>query len=172
MGIPKKPDELAPSALTSLIERYRTKGVTEGGQFSLAELLVEQRRRRPSALPINEVARFIIDRSRSSSDGLVTYKEIWDHFRPGEDWKGHGSQGVVKDALYRVIGYCAAHGLPILTTLVVRTQSRQLSDEAIENIYRECKEFGVDVGLDPREFVQREADRSRTAPLGSLPPDF
>jgi hypothetical protein len=162
-------EDLSDRAIQSVVQRYRAQGKTEGGPYSLSELLLEQRRRKPSKLPIDEVSRFIISRSKKSPDGLVTYKEIWEHFRPGQVWMGHGSQSVVKDALFRVVGYCAEHRLPVLTVLVVQTQSRKLSDSAVENIYRECKELGVDVGLVPRDFVKRETERSRLLSEEKLP---
>lgn len=161
--------DLSDEAIASVISRYRAQGKKDGGPFTLAELLIEQRRRKPSAFPTVEVARLIVELSRRSLDGLVTYKQIWTHFRPDQPWQGHGSQTVVRDALYRVIGYCVAHGLPVLTVLVVRTQSRKLSDEAVANIYAEAKEFGLEVGLVASDFVRQEAFKSRSLSVEALP---
>lgn len=78
--------DLSDPAIASVIERYRAQGKTEGGPYSLAELPMEQRRRKPSAFPTAEVAGLIVELSRQSPDGLVTYKQIWTHFRPNQQW--------------------------------------------------------------------------------------
>ena len=56
-----------------------------------------------------------------------------------------------------------------MTVLVVQKGVRDLSAQAIENIYRVCKELGVDVGLDPKQFIETEMERSRRLALQDLP---
>lgn len=165
MGIEKLTDR----QIASIIERYRKLEKAEGGPYSLVQLITEQRSRIRSPFPVVEVARTILEMSRKSRDGLVTYKQIWSRFRPSEEWKGHASQRPVRDSLYRVIDFCAVHELPIITVLVVRTATRKLSDDAIHNIFNECRELGLNVGNDPCEFVRRETERSLQMGIEELP---
>jgi hypothetical protein len=68
-----------------------------------------------------------------------------------------------------VIYYCVTNRLPIITVRVVRANNRKLSDEAIANIYTECRELGVDVGLDPKVFVDNQIKLSRSVVVDGLP---
>ena len=70
-----------------------------------------------------------------------------------------------------MIYYCVTNRLPIITVLVVRANNRKLSDEAIANIYAECKELSVDVGLDPKVFVDNQVKLSRSVVVEGRPND-
>jgi len=59
-----------------------------------------------------------------------------------------------------------------LTVLVVRSSNRKLSSKAVENIFRECRELGVDVGLDPKAFVDKQIELSRAVVNDQLPDDM
>jgi hypothetical protein len=142
---------------------------TEGGKYSLSEILLEKRRRKPSAFGVREVAAKIIELAAKSEDGLTTYGDIWNAFRPGVPWEGHKTLRIVADSLYRVIHYCVTNQLPILTVLVVRGSNRRLTSEAISNIFNECKELGIDVGTNPKAFVDEQIRLSRTLVIDRLP---
>ncbi len=157
MGI----EELSDEQLNTLEVNYRRKNQFEGGKYSLAEVLLEKRRRLPSPFGAREVAAKILELSAKSDDGLITYVDLWNALRPTERWKGHGSLKILSNALSRTIEYCVKNRMPILTVLVVRGAQRRLSQEAVERIYAECKDLGIDVGLDPTAFLKRELDRSR-----------
>lgn len=161
--------DLTDKQIESVVARYRTAGLTEGGKYSLSDLLLEQRRRKPTIFPPRDVAQTIIEKSRSSPDGLVSYGEIWNAFLPDRPWEANNSRRIVADALFRVIGYCVENGLPILTVLVVRKSERRLSSEAVEHIYRESRELGVEVGGDPLAFVTREREKALQLSLRDLP---
>jgi hypothetical protein len=47
----------------------------------------------------------------------------------------------------KTFGYRIDHHLPIVTTLVVRKSRHRLNPSAIQNIYAECKEFRLDLGM-------------------------
>ena len=81
----------------------------------------------------------------------------------------HKTLRVVADSLYRVIHYCVTNDLPILTVLVVRSNNRKLSGDAVKNIYNECRDLGVDVGLDPDAFVQTQIELSHNVVIDQLP---
>jgi len=61
--------------------------------------LLEQRRRHPSDLDPQVVAKFIIEKSRTTDDRLVTYNDIWNEFNRGKSWSGHSSLRNVSDVL-------------------------------------------------------------------------
>lgn len=149
--------------------RYRERGLVEGGVFSLREILLEKLRRNPNPFGTREVAAKIVELARESEDGLCTYGQIWSAFRPNTPWAGNNSQSVVAFALGRVVHYCVINKLPILTTLVVQTGTRRLSDKAIGNIYNDCRELGLDVGLNPEGFVREQARLARRLALHDLP---
>jgi hypothetical protein len=162
-------DHLSDKQLDAFEANYRRANRTEGGKYTLAEILLEKRRRRPSPFGVRETAAKIIELAAASDDGLTTYGDLWSAFRPGMPWEGHKTQKIVSDSLYRVIHYCVTNRLPIITVLVVRGGQRKLSKEAIANIYRECRELAVDVGRDPEAFVSQQIELSRRMRTEDLP---
>ena len=81
--------------------------------------------------------------------------------------EGNATQQLVTNALARVLAYCVTHGMPIITVLVVRTSERRLSELAVQNIFREANELGVQTGPDPDAFVN--AQRTASIELASFP---
>lgn len=165
MGI----EQLTDEQLDTFETNYRRVGKTEGGKYSLSEILLERLRRKPTVFGTREVATTIITLAQKSDDGLCTYGQIWSEFRPNMPWEGHKTLALVASSLARVVHYCVINRLPILTTLVVQTGTRRLSEQAIQNIYAECRELGMDVGHDPKEFVARQAELARSLVLHDLP---
>jgi hypothetical protein len=163
--------DLSDEELDRFEANYRRANKAEGGRYSLSEILLEKIRRKPSPFGVREVAAKIVELAALSNDGLVTYGDIWNAFRPSLPWEGHNSLRIVADSLLRVIHYCVTNRLPVLTVLVVRTSSRKLSNKAIENIFRECRELGVDVGPDPKAFVDKQMELSRAVIIEHLPDD-
>jgi hypothetical protein len=161
--------DLSDTELDRFEASYRRANKAEGGKYSLSEILLEKRRRKPSAFGVREVAAKIIELAKLSDDGLITYGDIWNAFRPGVPWEGHKTLRIVADSLYRVIHYCVTNQLPILTVLVVRGSNRRLTNEAIQNIFNECRELGVDVGIDPKTFVNTQIELSRAVVIDRLP---
>jgi hypothetical protein len=161
--------DLSDAQLDQFDANYRRLNKMDGGKYSLSEILLERRRRSPSAFGVREVAAKIVELSASSPDGLITYGDVWNAFRPGRPWEGHKTLRIVADSLYRVVHYCVANRLPILTVLVVRGGTRRLTSEAIENIFNECRDLGVNVGHDPSAFVDRQIELSRAVVSENLP---
>lgn len=141
--------------IDTLVQRYRERGKTEGGKFTLPELLLEQKRRIPSKFGGDEVVRGIIALAGKSSTGLVSYGKLYNYLSGGLPWKGNATQGEMSRALDRGIYHCFQNSLPILTVVVVR-QNGKLAPEAIQNIYNECKELGIDVGISPTLFIETQ----------------
>ncbi len=72
---------------------------------------------------------------------------------------------MISRKLDEVIDYCERNGLPILTTLIVRNEGRQLSPEAIDSVYKHAKDTGIAVGLVPKAFVEQQAKLSEKITL-------
>ncbi len=125
--------DLSDKELDRFEASYRRENKTKGGRFSLSEILLEKKRRKPSPFGVREVAAKIIELAALSNDGLVTYGDIWNAFRPNVPWEAHKTLRIVSDSLSRVIYYCVINRLPILTVLVVRSSNRKLSSKAVEN---------------------------------------
>lgn len=153
--------DLTEQQLNAFIRNYEGQGKSEGGKFSLSELRLEKLRRLKSPFLPRETAATIVRLAHSAPDGLVSYKAIWEVFRPNGVWTGNAPRAEMAKALASVIAYCVDNKLPILTTLVVRADSRSHSDDAVANIFNEAKALGVDVGLEPHAFVRREQEASR-----------
>ena len=159
-------DELTDEQLDTFEANYRRVNKTEGGKYSLSEILLEKLRRKPTAFGTREVAAKM---ARASDDGLCTYGQIWSEFRPNAPWEGHKTLSIIASSLGRVVHYCVTNDLPILATLVVQTGTRQLSEKAIQNIYNDCRELGVSVGPDPDAFVRKQVDLARALAISDLP---
>jgi len=160
---------LSDKQLDQLEANYRRANKTQGGTYSLSEVLLEKNRRRPNPFGVREVAAKIVELARLSDDGFVTYGDIWKAFRPDVPWEGHKTLRIVADSLCSVIHYCVTNRLPVLTVLVVRGSNRSLSKQAVENIFRVSRELGLDVGLDPKAFVDGQIELSRAVVIDRLP---
>jgi hypothetical protein len=165
MGI----EQLADEQLDTFESNYRKAGKTDGGKYSLSEILLEKLRRKPTVFGTQQVATKIIELAQRSDDGLCTYGQIWSAFRPDTPWEGHKTLSVVASSLGQVVHYCVTNNLPILTTLVVQTGTRRLSQDAIQNIYKECRDLGVSIGHDSEAFVSTQAELARHFALNDLP---
>ena len=154
-------EQLSDEQLDAFESNYRKAKKTEGGKYSLSEILLEKLRRKPAVFGTREVAAKIIELAQQSADGLCTYGQIWSEFGPSTPWEGHKTLAVVAPSLGRVVHYCVTNNLPILTTLVVQTGTRRLSHEVMQNIYNDCRELGVSVGPDPEAFVRTQAELAR-----------
>src|SRR5215212_2682712 len=91
MGI----EQLTDTELDAFEANYRKAKKTDGGKYSLAEILLEKLRRKPSAFGTYEVAGKIVELANKSDDGLCTYGQIWSEFRPNTPWEGHKTLSVV-----------------------------------------------------------------------------
>lgn len=147
---------LTAKELNNLEANYVRLGMTTGGKYSLHEARLEKLRRQPNPFGTRESFIKIIELAKGSTDGKLTYGDLWAAFRPNEKWRGQGTATIVKQALGRVAAYCVDHGLPIVTVLVVHSANRELSTKAKENIFNAARDLGVDVGADPEAFVEQQ----------------
>lgn len=161
--------DLTDKQIDNFIRNYEESCKDTGGKFTLAELRVEKLRRTKSPFPPAEVAKVIVTIARESEDGLVTYKEVWERFRPDAQWIGNAPRTEMGKALGAVIAYCIDHGLPILSALVVQAAKRSHSDEAIMNIHNEARKLGIDVGTDAKVFVKRQQQEALKLVAEALP---
>jgi len=167
--MPRSIEELSEVELSRFIRNYQASDKSEGGIFQLSELLVERLRRTPTIKSPRDVFKFVVEAASAATDGQTTYQEVWGFLQPGEPWKGNHSIKVVGGTLGAVIAYCVQNELPIVSTLVVQSGNRKLSDRAVQNIYNDCKLYGVNVGPIAEKFVARETQRARELNLRDLP---
>lgn len=152
---------LTGEQLDNLENNYRRKNKIAGGRWSLSEVLQEKQRHLADENDGESVFRFILANSRRSPDLRTTYADIHRAIRPNKRWTGNSSQRLVNRVLHGVIQYCVANNHPIVTSLVVQTETRQLAQDAIENIYETCRALGCDVGPSAYNFVARQIASSR-----------
>lgn len=168
MGI----EALTVSQLKDNVRRYREQGVTTGGHYSLAELLLELNNRvKPGAFGTVETARKIIELSGQSTEGLISYGDLWKAFRPNEPWSVFKSRKAVTDALAQVGYYCVRHKLPLIITLVVNAGKNALTDKAKSNIYEFWTERGLESDGDRDAFITRQQELSQQLTASQLPDD-
>ncbi len=156
-------ENLSAEELQNFIQNYREAGKKEGGKYSLAELNIEELRRKGKNYSGEDVVKTILKLSKNATDGLVTYKQVWSIFCPDREWKGHSTQNEVSNMLGSATHYCAsrkAEGFPIVTVLVVQQHSRKAKEEAIENIFNAARDLGIDTGHDAKTFYDAQMDAS------------
>ncbi len=161
--------DLSSQQLTNLEANYIKAKVTVGAIYPLSEVRIEMLRRMPNPFGVRESAAKIIELAQASADGLTTYGELWKAFRPEDPWKGNASGRIMGQALGRVAAYCIDNKLPIITTLVVRTNNRKLSPEAIMNIFEFAQGLGVETGSNAKAFIDEQTEGARKLTTANLP---
>ena len=160
MGI----QNLSDKELVSFMQNYRNAGKTAGGKYSLAELRIEELRRVGKNYSGEDVVKKILELSKISKDGLVTYKQIWSSFHPDREWTGNSTQNEVANILFSAIYYCASlkeKNFPIVTSLVVRQTSRKADKAAKQNIFDTARNCGIDTGHNVEAFYDAQMAASR-----------
>lgn len=150
--------------LLSFIQNYRKAGKKEGGKYSLAELCVEELRRKGKNYSGEEVVNTILKLSKNATDGLVTYKQVWSTFCPDREWKGNCTQNEVSNMLCSATHYCASlkeQRFPFVTSLVVRQHSRKADEMAKKNIFHAARDLGINTGHDVEAFYLAQMAASR-----------
>ena len=155
----RKISDLTDEELATFETNYRKRQKTEGGIFTLEEILSEQSRRLARQWNIPTLLRAIVE-NRQQGDGLTEYNDLWRLMSPNRPWKGQGPLVIVMQALDALNRYIVAEGLPLYTILVVNGATRTLRAKAIENLYYRCRELGRQVGPDIDSFVERERARA------------
>lgn len=161
--------DLTDKQLETIKAHYRKAKKTEGGKYTLAEVLKEKLRRSGSVFSGKVVAAKILTQAQSSQDGLTTYGDLWDELYPDSKFSGHTSIKKIGRDLGAAVHYCIDHGLPIVTVLVVQKGNRKLSDEAVSNIFNDCRELGVNTGLVALDFIAQQKAKSLALHVSSLP---
>ena len=129
---------------------YRESGFTKCACHPLAAVTAERCRRVAGGLTGSEIVQLILDMSQQNSDGYTTYLALYRAVFPGKPWRGTQA---IKQVLHQAIIYCVDNDLPMVTALVVRSDTRELSRKALQNIYRSARDLGVSVGSDASDFV-------------------
>lgn len=153
---------LTDEQLENLENNYRRANKLTGGRWSFEEVLQEKQRRTADERDPYSVLKVIVQYCRRSPDSRITYLELWRAIRPGQRWNAYSSLRAIMSAMERVILYCIIYDLPIVTALVVPSSSRQLSDNAVGNIFKVCRAHRcVAPGLNASRFVTQQIVQSR-----------
>ena len=147
---------LSDTALSNLENNYIKRRVTTGGIYPLSNVRAEKLRRISNGLSGEELCQLILDLSQVNADGFTTYLDLYRAIFPAKAWCGHTSIRTIMRVLHEIIIYCVENSLPLVTALVVRSDTRQLSPEALQNIYDCAGDMGVDVGPNVDEFVTNQ----------------
>ena len=153
---PRPIEKLTDAELTTLEGNFVEKGVTVSKHYALADVRREILRRATKGIDGGEVVRHIVELAAKSSDCFTTYGALFSSLWPSEQFIGNGSVGRVMKALGAAILWGVQHGLPCVTTLVVQTNGRRLSDRAAANIYATLKGLGVNVGDNIEDYILAE----------------
>ena len=147
--------DLSDEQLETMAQNYRAAKKTVGGKFSYAEVLLELGRRSNAAYGGRAVLEAILQLCRSSPSKKTTYGDLYFALSKGSPWKGNATQGLMSKTLDKAAHYCIVNNLPMITALVVRATGK-LDPSAIKNMYNFAKERGIDVGISPDGYIERE----------------
>lgn len=154
--------EYRDKEVKAAINNYKSKGVTTGGNYSLAELLIEQGLRIDAGHDPRDIVDAICMLSCQSEDQLTSYKEMHNNFYPGEQFIGHASLKRVGKILGVAAAFCASQGFPALTTLVVPDATRKVKESAVQNIYNCWIDFGQATNrLNANDFYKQQLQKSK-----------
>ena len=139
-------EDLDKEQLETNIANYKRLKVTVGGKYSLAECYLEMERRKGIAYSGHDVALAIVEIAKTSDDGYCTFLEMWKNFNPKREWVGAGCMQEANNMLGAAAYFCASFpkgALPIVTALVVRTDSRTVTSAAKKNMWKAANDWGV-----------------------------
>lgn len=139
--------------LDSLEHNYRKAARISGGAYTLHEVMNEKSKRATGGLDGKQLVSLILELSSQSQDGFTTYADLWAALYPANPWCGNKTVRAIMEVMDIAILYCVDNGLPIVTTLIVRSDTRKQSANAVTNIYNAARTYGVAVGTSEEDFV-------------------
>lgn len=160
--------EWSITQLETMIDRYRERGVSEGGPYRLRDVMVELLSRTPSTIEPRQAAEAIVTLSQTNEGGLVSYGSVWKHVT-GRSWSAMARTETIR-ALDGLIAYCVTHELPLISTLVVADGADELGQGAVEKTARQAADLGIEVGADLSAFVLAQQQMARALSPETLPP--
>ena len=159
--VPMRPiSAYSDAELKSLEHNYRKSARTSGGTFTLRDVMNEKARRVTGGLDGTRLVRLILDLSNKHDDGYATYADLWAALFPAKPWSGNATIRATMEVMDIAIKHCVDNGLPIVTTLIVRTRTRKHSPNAVSNIYQAARTYGAVVGTSEENFVATQIVRS------------
>lgn len=135
---------------------YRKAARISGGAYSLHEVMNEKAKRAAAGLNSEQLVGLILELSCRSQDGFTTYANLWAALFPAKPWCGRQTVRAIMKIMDLAIKHCVDNSLPIVTTLIVRTDTRKHSDDAVTNIYNAARNYGAEVGPSQQEFVDTQ----------------
>lgn len=160
--------DLTDKEIRAMIKNYDAAGKIAGGNWSRAELMLELDRRKPTIYAPRDLAMKIHTLCRHSPDQRVSYGAVWLAYHPAPLPKGHGWRKRVTDGLAVLGAWCVDNDLPILSTLVVNNETRELTDAACANVWNYIKAIKNDTSLTARDFVDEQAKLAMEMPIAEI----
>jgi hypothetical protein len=152
--VPMRPiSAYSDAELNSLEHNYRKSARTSGGTYTLRDVMNEKARRITGGLDGTRLVSLILDLSNKHDDGYTTYADLWAALFPAKPWCGNATVRAIMEVMDIAIKHCVDNGLPIVTTLIVRSDTRKHSTNAVSNIYKAARTYGAVVGTSEEDFV-------------------
>ena len=152
--VPMRPiSAYSDAELDSLEHNYRKSARISGGAYTLHEVMNEKSKRATGGLGGKQLVSLILELSCQSQDGFTTYADLWAALYPAKPWCGNKTVRAIMEVMDIAILHCVDNGLPIVTTLIVRSDTRKQSANAVTNIYNAARMYGVAVGTSEEDFV-------------------
>ena len=153
----KSIDELSELDIKRMIANYDKNGVTEGGKWPRAELVLASQRKKVASYPLLELARKILSMSQASDDGRVSYGDLWLEFNDGPIPKGMYWVRPMLNSLEVLGVWCFDRGLPLINILVVNGDKREVVEKTLQVMWDAAKLRRLPVPYDLREFAAQQA---------------
>ena len=129
-----------------------------GQTYTLSQVVSVKLSRQAPNFGGRDVTRLILAKSEENQDSLVTYKELWQSCYPSKTWKGQNSVREVMYILGKAVDYCLDNAQPVVTSIVVRKNSRTNSAKAKNNMFEAARaKRTLPTGMGPENFIGQEA---------------
>jgi hypothetical protein len=153
--------------IKTLIKRYKERGLTSGGLYTLAELQLELARRVKAPHDPKDFAACILILAAQSPNRRVTFGALFEYYN-GRPPRGHGDIKTITASLERLGAYCHDRGLPIISTLVVNQATGEMTNNAVHNVWNYLRQIDPTTPNDPAAFVAEQVTRAERLSPESL----
>lgn len=149
---------LTEPQIKQMIANYDKAGVTEGGKWPRAELVLALQRLKVPSYPLLELAGKILSMSHASDDKRVSYGDLWLAFNEGPIPAGQHWVRPMLNSLEALGVWCFDRGLPLINILVVNGDKREIVEKTLQTMWDAAKLRGLSVPMDLREFALEQAN--------------
>nr|WP_086494319.1 hypothetical protein [Novosphingobium panipatense] len=151
-------DDLTEQEIKRMIANYDERGLTEGGKWPRAELVLAQQRKKVASYPLLELARKILLMAKASDDGRVSYGDLWLEFNDGPIPAGQYWVRPMLNSLEVLGVWCFDRQLPLINILVVNGGTREVVETTLQSMWDAAKLRGFPIPADLKEFALEQAN--------------